>query len=236
MAFHVKMAFMTNQPPPSKNADQLSFPDTLRPLSSSVEFPQITGDNLQQLNEQGWFRIGVATAILDVDGNVLILKHAESDKNTAGVHGPLCETMKAIPGSGAESVKTTLSRCIQEELGIDPARLSLSTPTGIAPYFITQWPAGNKEEYTDKFVFGICPITFADSESVRLITSSFRPNNEVSSIEFLPLEEVPSRELRVGVSDWLSSLKAIDPLNSCSSFRRLITSPDINQAGSDLDL
>jgi hypothetical protein len=172
---------------------------------------------LNTLRQEGYQRLGVVSLILNRNFEVLLLEHAESEKNRAGMWGPLGETALAQPteeGWTAESSMETLARGYKEELGHElPFNEVRYAPD--MPYFTFSWPVGIND--TTANAFAVCPIIVVDEQLASRIESASK-TPEVTSARFAGSElatEDPAFSLvslRPGVVAWL--LEAGECINS----------------------
>jgi hypothetical protein len=117
---------------------QLAIPENLQP--NGQDFPTLTPEILAGLKEFGWSRVGVVAAIVNLDGNILILENPPNDKIPSLQYGALSETSQRY-GSHIEQPLETVARCMQEELKVDPGKITAYVPA-TNPYIVNQWPVG----------------------------------------------------------------------------------------------
>lgn len=187
---------------------RLVIPESLKPRPDQT-LPKLTYDTLLELEQNQWSTIGIIVTFIDIDGNVMLLKHRGSSKSEPGAWGPLSETSKHS-GQVIEQPIETLFRGIREELGItnlgeEPRGLWMHKHGG---WVINQWPLGSKRngEGVSKYVAGISfPIFVSDSTKVRL-ESFHHATEEVSDMCFMSPNNVAELLLRPGVEDLLDQL------------------------------
>lgn len=218
----------------------LQYPDKFKPSVGVTEFPQITVEDLKQLKEQGWSRVGIVAIIMDSYGNILISENPpDDDKVPRRQYGFSSETSH-IYGDTIESPLETLARCISEELDIDdPSEINAHIPA-TNPYIIVQWPVGGKHE--NEFALAICPVVIVDDDSAKLLTkipdySSPLKKNEVTAADFIEPYRIPRLDCRDGIDETLRQIRSsglLDPgipLKSVS-----LTLPQYNEPGKDIIL
>lgn len=166
-------------------------------------FPHATVDDLRQLQEMGWSRLGVATAVVNERGELLMLEHAESYKHREGAVGPVMETTRVRAGE-VESTEQTMYRALQEELGVEsPEELSLRARI-LYGWTLHRWPVGFK--VMAEHVLGINPVVVIPDDKADKI-GRFINTDEIRRAEFMPVERVMIHErLRPGVLEWLGGL------------------------------
>lgn len=178
-------------------------------------FPHMTLDDLRVLMDHGWARAGVATAVVNERGEVLMLDHAESPKLTEGAVGPLMETSRVHLSEGVvESTEQTIHRALQEELGIeDPEKLKLRARL-YGAWTLHGWQAGDKK--TGEMVFGVNPVVVMPNEVADTMKRRpFVKTDEIRTATFHApeiIQHIP--KLRPGVLGWLGGLSSLRLLES----------------------
>lgn len=184
----------------------LRVPDSLKPRDDLV-LPALTLEVVDELRAAGWSRIGILVAFVDTDGNIMMLEHNGSAKNSLGELGPLGETTQ-YSGPIIEQPKQTLFRGIQEELGIQyPTGLDLSAHQN-GGWAINQWPGSSR--HPGQIACGISfPIFLTDAVKDYLLSIP-HGTEEISNIRFMPPDQImntPDGQLRNGVKAWLSQMQ-----------------------------
>ena len=183
----------------------LRIPDSL--LSSEDHaLPQLTSEVLNELREAGWSRVGLMIALVDSDGDILMLNHNARDKNSHGALGPLGETSQEA-GPVIEQPFETLYRGIQEELGIQhPGELDLWMYPH-AGWVINHWPRGN--DYPNEFACAISFPIFVSDAAKEYLLAIPHGTEEIHGLQFIDSATISSMgedKLRPGVKNWLRQL------------------------------
>lgn len=210
-----------------------SPPNTLRPEYAEAMFPTPGVGDLQELKKAGWVRFGIVAAILNTEGDILLLEHTRSSKNPDGALGPLAETAQLYNANGTWEVETitqTLHRAFREELGAQrPEDLDLRARR-IGAWAINDWPVSGRHE--DRTAFAICPVVQVSDETAARL-EGFCRTAEIKVARFVDPEEIPHlSNLRPGTIPWLQSIIVEGLLYSsaqaCASvdFRQIKSSPN----------
>jgi len=193
----------------------LSIPESLLP-NPDEQFPTLDFEVLQDLEAQGWQRIGLMVAFVTSDGAVMMLGHHARDKNTEGALGPLGETSKQS-GPIIEQPIETLYRGLQEELAVqEPAGLELWTYAH-GGWVINQWPRGY--QHPGQYACAISFPVFISDETKETLLSSLRATEEIGSLQFATPEvilEAEDETLRPGVKGWLTQMRDAGLLDPAS--------------------
>lgn len=174
--------------------------------------PQYSLDDLRDIAEAGFHRVGVVAAVILQTADtpkLLMLHHKPSEKVAApGAWGPLAETSHIVnmaTGTEVESAAATIYRSFEEETGMQADFLHPSLPSrSIGAFTTCKWPVG----YTNisSFAFGIVPFLYLKNQTAanELITS-FVETEEIDNVRFMSAAEIRhTRRLRTGTLDWLS--------------------------------
>lgn len=166
-----------------------------------------TDHDLRKMYENNLHRYGLLVGIFDLDGNMLMLEHAGSDKTQDGMWGPLGETSKvqrAPTGEWrVEPTVATLMRGIQEELGVQLSPQDIFV-TANEPAMMTTWPVGVR--YGRQHGAAYSPVIYISETAKQLILSS-ATSEEVRSKRLMdPGEVLALTHVRPGTHRWLSEI------------------------------
>lgn len=190
----------------------LAIPDSLIPHNDTF-LPSLDHTTLIDLQEKGWATVGLMAALINTDGNILMLRHNGRDKNDHGALGPLGETSKQS-GPVIEQPLETLLRGLGEELGVEePADLNLWMRSR-GGWVVNQWPRG--KNYPDQFACALSFPVFMTDDTVAHLLSVPHANEETSGLEFMApstILDMDESELRPGVKPWLRQLMVGGLLN-----------------------
>lgn len=184
----------------------LRIPDALQP-DPELSLPALTPETLDSLREAGWSRVGLMVAIVDTDGNVLMLNHNGRDKNCQDDLGPLGETSQQA-GPVIEQPLETLFRGIQEELSVQqPAGLEMWMHER-GGWVVNPWPRG--DGFPGEYACAISFPVFVSDKTRDYLLSIPHGTEEINGIRgFLKPSEIldlDDTSLRPGVKAWLSQL------------------------------
>ena len=190
-------------------------------LTPGIELPTISAFRLLGLHKAGIKRYGIMAALINSNGEMLLVEHAESDKRSLGELGPLGETSLmtthrdekgALKCLDIEPTANTLLRGIKEELGITVQADALSVSRGYE-FFDTRWPVG--KSYPGHIGAIRCPITFVKDEVADQILLQ-PPNSEIIGRSFMPIDALKddvrtdayeeTRRYRPGMVQWLHNV------------------------------
>ncbi len=192
--------------------------DSLQPSRALHMFPNVTINDLRELQAAGWSRVGIVAAVINEAQQILMLEHAESDKNPEGALGPLAETtlVRSVNNQWqVEDTITTLYRCFREELGItNPEQVGLAARK-IGAWTLNRWPVGG-ERHKDKFALAVCPVITVPEQTVTRI-GRFINTHEIRRAYFMKPEQILDiNNVRPGTHQWLIDIISSGLLNTPS--------------------
>ena len=174
-----------------------------------VCMPDLSIEDVRNIQREGIARIGRAFALLTTDGMLLTGLHRDEGQNghpKKGMKGPISETVAGrVDDWGrltyVENMHQTFARCVLEELGVRPSELPLFFGHDRrAP--LTTMPIDQSRKLLAQTAVLFLGQDFDHEQFVK----TFRPTLELESIQFLPIDQVYSQKLRPGMKEWLDIL------------------------------
>lgn len=169
---------------PDKEPLKREIPDSLVPKSNSPRLPSLSKQELTEMAEKGWDRIGVIVLVMNPAGEVLTVTHGEGNpKVPAGTMGVTQETM-TYDAKGAEQPINAISRLFSEELGLSDEQienLNLRTVEHGAWEPVTFPLSGGRE------ALGLVIVLQADEKDANILISAdtgFKPTSEIRFASF----------------------------------------------------
>ena len=186
--------------------DKLLIPDELL-LADKTVLPDLDPELIDELlNKHRWSGVGVALAIFDSKGQLMISEHKVTTKNRQLSWGPNSETVQKSP-SRVEHLLTTAERCIEQELGIKrPDDLGLRDLSE-ARWSVSHWARPGKD-----LLAITLPFHIPDESRDHLL--SVPPNTEeIARVRFLPADQVLDiPNLRHSTPAWIDHLGSVSLL------------------------
>lgn len=195
-------------------------------LATEISIPTPNDNDLRNMyQQQRMMRWGIVAAIMRRSeagtSQVLLMRHAGSDKTPHGSWGALGETsrIRTDPSSGAREVEpttATLLRGISEEIGLHVAASDLQASVH-RPYLDTTWPVG--KNYPGQVGGARSPMVFVSAGLAEQITQAGPSTEILGGRKFFEIGEAmalaqraaraESTELvRYGLQDWLHVTQA----------------------------
>ncbi len=198
--------------------------ETLIVPDQKSQFPILAHGLLEALGGLGITRVGVAIAILNNEGEVLVEGHRGNHKVLPGTLCLPTETSKVSREGDIEDVARTMARGIAEELDYDPQPGDFTTRSA-KPYTTTEWPVGNRG--VEGAVLGINYAMLA-RESIADVLVGPKRNDEIGAAYFIPIENLlRSQVLRPGTEACITSLRDASLLDPGALAEVPVILPDI---------
>lgn len=190
------------------------------------QFPVFSSGFLEAMGSLGLTRVGVAMAILNADGEVLIEAHKGNRKILPGTQCLPTETSDVSATGIVEPVARTIARGIFEELDYFADSRDFTTRAE-RPFTSTEWPIGNHS--IKGSLLGINCAMLVRQDLANSLVGEKR-NDEIDAAYFMPIETLlRSSALRPGTEACITSLRDVGLLDPNVLAEVPVVLPDISE-------